>query len=206
MPQTLEGWEICNLALNSLGRKSIGSLSETSEEAVRCNLVFKPCKAAVLREHDWRFATATEALVAATGTTPFSATGWAYTYDYPDECDFIRKVFIDTESSNPDEVDYEIIQDPSDDALYIGCDYEDAYVKYTRGSAADTTIYDALLLECLVALIASKIAFPLTRDRAVELDAIAKYEKALAKAKLSDRQEDKRPIPKTSTSSVEDAR
>lgn len=206
MPQTLEDWEICNLALNSLGRKSIGDLAETSEEAVRCNLVFEPCKAEVLREHDWRFATVTEALALATGSPAFSATGWAYTYDYPSECDFIRKVFIDTDSSNPDEVDYEIIQDPSDDALYIGCDYEDAYVKFTRGSAADTTIYDALFLDCLVKLITCKIAFSLTRDRAVELDAIAKYEKALAKAKLSDRQEDKRPIPKTATSSVEDAR
>jgi hypothetical protein len=211
MPQTLADFQICNLALSSIGKRGISALTDTiSEEAVRCNEVFASCKAAVLREHDWRFANVTVALVAAQiiapATTAFSALGWAYTYGYPSGCDFVRKVFIDAESSNPEGVSYEIVQDPATNLMYIACDYDDAYVKYTRGSAAASTVYDALFLEALVAAIATKIAFPLTRDRAVEADAIVKYERALSKARLSDRQEDKRPIPKTTTSSFEDAR
>lgn len=67
MPQLLSDVQICNLALLDLGLNNITSVNpvDGSVASMRCNQVYEASRDAVLQEHNWRFATVIQQLVAA---------------------------------------------------------------------------------------------------------------------------------------------
>lgn len=93
--------EICNRALSRIGtRSTIASLSENSNEAEQCNILYSPTRDEVLSMAFWNFAkkTASLALVKSAPGTPTNPTGtiqwssaypappWLYEYAYPSDC------------------------------------------------------------------------------------------------------------------------
>lgn len=85
--------EIANLALSHLGvGKEIGNLdTEKSEEATACRRFYVTARDAALRDFPWPFAKkfANLALVA---DPPTETDEWAYSYRYPSDCVFFRRI------------------------------------------------------------------------------------------------------------------
>ncbi len=96
---------ICNRALASIGtRSSIASLTEQSNEAEQCNLIYTATRDEVLQMAFWNFAAKTDylALLKSAPGTPSNPTGsiawstafpsppWLYEYGYPSDCIQVR--------------------------------------------------------------------------------------------------------------------
>lgn len=77
--------DICNLALQRLGAKSISSLTEDSTAGRECNRVYEHARDSELRAHPWSFARERVSL-AADSTAP--AFGYANRYKLP--TDYLR--------------------------------------------------------------------------------------------------------------------
>ena len=92
---------ICNRALASIGtRSSIASLTENSNEAEQCDLIYASTRDEVLQMADWNFARKVDylALLKSAPGTPSNPTGsvawstafptppWLYEYGYPSDC------------------------------------------------------------------------------------------------------------------------
>ena len=95
--------DICNRALAAIGTRSqIASLTENSNEAINCNLLYHALRDELIRLAPWNCATNYQTLtllLAAPGTPENPATGgthwskgtqppppWAYEYAYPSDC------------------------------------------------------------------------------------------------------------------------
>lgn len=68
---------ICNMALTQLGEDVITSLSDSNENARRCNTLYDPYRQGLLREYRWKFA-GSRASLAADVTAPV----WGYANRY----------------------------------------------------------------------------------------------------------------------------
>jgi len=77
--------DICNLALQQIGAKSISSLGDDSPRARACNRVYAHARDSEIRAHPWSFARARVSL-AAKSTDP--AFGYSKAYQLP--ADFLR--------------------------------------------------------------------------------------------------------------------
>lgn len=98
---------ICNRALAKVGtRSTIASLTEASNEAKACNLIFEPTRDEVENMAFWNFTTktVTMGLLKSAPGTPTNPTGstqwtsaypappWLYEYAYPSDCIQFRKI------------------------------------------------------------------------------------------------------------------
>ena len=61
--------DICNKALTYLGVKTIATITENSQQALRLNYIYETTRDAVLREFDWGFARTIETLNRISGET-----------------------------------------------------------------------------------------------------------------------------------------
>jgi len=75
--------DICNLALQRLGEKSITALTDDSTRARECNRVYDHARDTELRAHPWAFARK-RAQIAASSTAP--AFGFTTAYPLPADC------------------------------------------------------------------------------------------------------------------------
>ncbi|MBI9112831.1 hypothetical protein [Maridesulfovibrio ferrireducens] len=81
--------KICNLALRKLGARLIESLSDSSQEAVTCNLFYEQVRDAVLRDHPWNFATCRCRLAKLAQGPAF---GFSFQYQVPVDCLHLRQL------------------------------------------------------------------------------------------------------------------
>lgn len=96
---------ICNRALSSIGtRSTIASLTENSNEAEQCNLIYAATRDELLQMAFWNFAGKTDylSLLKSAPGTPSNPTGtttwstaypsppWLYEYGYPSDCLQVR--------------------------------------------------------------------------------------------------------------------
>lgn len=101
--------QICNLALQKIGtRSTIAALTEDSNEARNCNLLYAPTRDEVLGMAFWNFARSTRTLAllkSAPGTptntdsptsnvwvSDWPAPPWLFEYAYPDDCIQLRYI------------------------------------------------------------------------------------------------------------------
>lgn len=146
---------ICNTALSRLGQTDpITALSEASEAARQCNLLFEQSRDAVLREFPWAFANRTALLALRTDSYP----GFNYAYGYPSDCLVVRKIYEEA-AAGGDPCPYKIVL-ASDGARAILTDAETAYIDYT-GRVIDPTVFDAQFVEALTWKLAAELAMPL---------------------------------------------
>lgn len=168
--------EICNLALSHVGAYRISALTDATKEAIQCNLLYEPARDSVLEAHDWGFARkeATLALL------PDTYSGWDYAYAYPSDCINPRKIFDptgDTSGSFYDretdsyiptgKIEYEIRTTANKDQNIILTNQEDAILIYTT-KIINPTLFTRLFIKALSYTLASDLAQPLRKDKALQ--------------------------------------
>lgn len=176
---------ICNRALNYLATKTISSINEAVEQAIRCNLIYDDVRDSVLRDHEWQFATSITTLSElADETVP----GWEYLYVYPTSCLKVRRVFDDNESSKPEEIEFREVRSPDTSQRAIVCNSNPAYCEYTH-KVTDTTQYDPKFVEAFALKLASELAKSLTGNMDVGIKLLQLYNVALSDAKRLNKEE-----------------
>lgn len=140
--------EICNAALTGLGAELISSLEETSEQAIRCNLVWNTSRRAVLRLHPWKFAIHTEELARLANINR----KFRYDYSFRLPADYIRllRVYLDH--------DYKL------EGNVIYTNSESCKIKYVYDNK-DTSSWDSAFTDLMSAKVQKEIAYAITRDK-----------------------------------------
>ena len=179
---------ICNMALSRLGQTDpIAALSEASEAARQCNLLFEQTRDAVLREFPWPFANRTSLLALRTDTYP----GFNYAYGYPADCLVVRRIY-DEGTAGGDPWPYKIAL-ASDGARVILANAEAAYIDYT-GRVTDPTVFDAQFVEALTWKLAAELAMPLASGMNLREHLLKIYFSVLTSAWQSAAAEKREPV------------
>lgn len=170
--------DICNLALSHIGASAtISSLTEQSEEAFHCNLLYADTRDALLRAYPWGFATRHLAL-SDVGSPPGN---WSYRYAYPNDCLYAREILQTTTDGDP--IKFEIALGDAYSTRVILTDEEDATLVYTY-KVTNALVFDSLFVNALTWKIASEICMPLTRDQDRLKAAYQMYQGAIAEAQV----------------------
>ena len=192
--------DICNKALGLIGAKTISSLTEATEQARRCNAVYDFVRQEVLRDHQWGFAGIIDTLAQISNET---VPGWDYLYIYPATCLKMRKVFENTEDTNPDQVEWREILSPTTKQKAIVANISPAYAEYTL-DVTDPNLFDAQFIGALALRIAAEVAHPLKGSTDMAKEMLGNYLAAVSDAKKNNAME--KNIPAKKKSSYIDAR
>lgn len=147
--------EIANMALTHLGNTvEIANFTERTPEAKALNRVYETARKKSLRDFKWPFATVIGEDLGLVETAPNIE--WAFSYRYPSDCFFFRRILSGTRNEPPDaKVPYRIGRDGT--GLLLFTDMSDASAEYTI-NANDPAKYPedfALALSYLVAFFAA---------------------------------------------------
>jgi hypothetical protein len=173
--------DLCNLALAEISDQRITSTSEDSTPARACALLFRPTVEAVLMEASWRSARGRQTLVRNATAPEF---GWDYSYALP--ADFMRLVSLNDQSADDNlDPDCEI----EGNALLT--DETAAAIVYVRNPFANPAEFSVVTLsrackDCIVALLASKLANQLRQNPQLSNRFYEMYERLLAENVLKD--------------------
>lgn len=157
--------DICNMALNHIGREQIASLHEETEAARTCKIHYDMQRKVLLRAYTWGFAMKTAKLALIDTTVP----GWKYVYAYPNDCVMARKIFNENNTwfvlqKNFDgNVDQVLL---NDNTKALVCNHADAFLQYTF-DAKDVELYTEDFAQALSYYLAGAIAVPLTGSQAL---------------------------------------
>jgi hypothetical protein len=147
--------EICNMALSHLGvGKEINNLTtESSEEAGACRRFYDMAQDRVLRAANWPFATK---IIALNLIEEDPNDEWEYSYRYPNDCIFFRKILSGTRNeTRQSRVPYRVAYDSTGRIIFT--DTENAEAEYTLRVTdpdkypPDFTMAFSLLLAHLIA-------------------------------------------------------
>ncbi|MEO2140938.1 MAG: hypothetical protein ABGX63_02025 [bacterium] len=163
--------DICNLALQRLGAKSISALVEDSTAGRECNRVYAHARDSEIRSHSWSFARARVEL-AADATDPIF--GYAKRYTLP--AGFLRLLPVRNVATNTlilggidPNIDWQI------EGGYIMTDDSAPLQIIYLQSISDPNLFDQLFTDLLVARIAMDIAEKVTQSNAKKLNAETRY-------------------------------
>jgi hypothetical protein len=164
--------DICNMALGIIGQSFITSLDDGTHTANQCSLFFEPARDACLRDHTWNFALARKAL--AQTTTP--ASGWSYAYQLPPECLRVLELNGEVETAWAIEGRTLVTDAPVATILFVA-------------KSDDVNAWDALFVEALTTLLASKLALAIAHDASYSVELLKLYNLRTSDAKAVDGQE-----------------
>lgn len=154
--------EICNLALGEVGaRAQIQSIEEASREAQLCRLYYRPARREALRDHDWGFASKSEALALVGGARV--PPPWRFAYGYPSDCLALREILGEGAPGEPRGEPFEIAVNRALDGRLVLADRPRALARYTA-DVANTTLFDAGFVGVLAARLAVDLAQSLIGD------------------------------------------
>ena len=157
--------DICNLALNHIGREHIASLDEDTEAARTCKMHYDLQRKVLLRAYTWSFAKKYIKLSEIDTKTP----GWRHTYAYPNDCVMARKIYNEDhtwlllEKNFPGNLDQVLL---NDNTKALVCNYKYAYLEYTY-DVKDADLFQADFAQALSYYLAGAIAVPLTGSEAL---------------------------------------
>ncbi|WP_432735922.1 hypothetical protein [Maridesulfovibrio sp. FT414] len=161
--------KICNLALRKLGARLIESLSDSSQEAVTCNLFYEQVRDAVLREHPWNFAAARGRLALLVDAPAF---GYAFQYQLPVDCLHLRQ-----------------LNTPDDEFVVEGdkvlTNRDGASAIYTR-KATNPVLFDPSFIMALSSRMAAEMADDITGSSSKAREMWTLYLNAMQSARLAD--------------------
>lgn len=175
--------DICNMALNHIGREQIASLHEETEAARTCRIHYDLQRKVLLRAYNWSFAMKTVELALIDKTVP----GWKYVYAYPNDCVMAYKIFNKDNSwvvlrknfaGNMDQVVL------NDNTKALVCDHKDAFLQYTY-DVKDVDLFPADFAQALSYYLAAAIAVPLTGSQALAQSMQAQGNALLQEAKFT---------------------
>jgi len=181
---------IANLALAYLGQAPITSLQQNNEQARWLSLFYEPVRDEVLRTHDWAFATVEKPLVQLAG----SAAEGRFTYVYPADALFIRRVYSSQKPYSP--IPFEERFEVDSHVRVIVTSIEHACARYTR-KITDETQYDPAFVKCFALALACDAALALTGDVNLSATLQQKYMLYLEEARRSNMSEGAFVAPQT---------
>jgi hypothetical protein len=164
--------QICNIALTILSAERILSLTDESENARRCNVVFEMLRDTLLTEHNWNFARK-EAVLARLAEDP-KVEEFAFIYQLPSDC--LRFMRIE------DDVKFMIKgRKVYTNADTVNCEYV--------ARVTDPNEFSYGFINALANRIAYTLCFGITQN--ADMTAVMRKEsdRALEEAKFSDGQE-----------------
>ena len=179
--------DICNMALNHIGRESIASLHEETEAARTCKIHYDMQRRVLLRAYNWSFAKKTDKLALIDKKVP----GWGFVYAYPPDCVQARKIFNETNTwvvlhknfkGNMDQVVL------NDNTKAIVCNHADAYLEYIY-DVKDVNLFTDDFAQALSYYLAGAIAVPLTGSAALGQQLQQLGAQLLAEAKFTQMEE-----------------
>lgn len=179
---------ICNQAIARTGQSAtIASLTEASVSARLCNTHYEQCRDEILQAFPWGFSTKRIDL-ALVGEE--LVTHWQYCYHYPSNC---LKIFQIVSASRNDPtldetVPYEVANYA--DEKVILTNEASAWVVYAA-AVTDVNLFSPLVAKALSALLASRIAFPLTGKADIAQKCEQDYLRAVHEAAQADLNESK---------------
>lgn len=170
--------DICNLALQNIGAKSIITLTDGSVEATECNLRYESIRKLVLELHPWNFAVKRVALNLLTTSPAF---GYDNQFGLPgdfvrifateEQTDFINfgsnfngYLTISNQTSFSQADDYKIEIDPTTEATVLLSNDEAKRIIYVFDQQ-DTAKFAPLFVELLAKGLGAAIAYRVTNSR-----------------------------------------
>ncbi len=175
--------QIYNLALMSIGAAPLVTVADVSVQADVVRAWYPFCRDSLLRAHPWNFAEKRTTLTPVVGTTP--TMDYAYFFDLPSDCLKLRRLAD------------ELVDEPYKvEGRRIACDEASISILYTY-RLTDTTYFDPIFVECLVAYIAWKIAYPIKQSTALSKLKEEEFRNALSMATGIDAQEGTPDVPQS---------
>lgn len=175
--------KICNIALTTyLGKQTITDIDERSATAEQCGIHYDETRREIISEHDWSFCTKRERMALLANN---DRDEWAYKYSMPAGLVAIR--WANTpEAAKAAMADRRI----NDEARYVEgrfiySDLRDSFIEYVFDND-DPTTYSPKFVQAFAALLASKMALPLTETQSKATAALDAYEILLDEAKVQD--------------------
>ena len=158
--------DICNLALARVGALSIMDINDADSKGARaCKNALEATVREVSRAHIWNCLSARATLAQLTEAPAF---GFALQYQLP--TDFIRLAKLNGVDVNDDQ--------PGDfykiEGKRLLTDEDSAQIQYVA-YVDDPNQYDPLMVDCVVVLLASKIAVPMRQDEAMAANIRKEY-------------------------------
>ena len=157
--------DICNMALNHIGREQIASLHEETEAARTCKIHYDMQRRVLLRAYTWGFAMKTAKLALIDKTVP----GWKYVYAYPNDCVMARKIFNEQNTWCVLQKNFDGNMDQvilNDNTKALVCNHADAFLQYTY-DVKDAELFTEDFAQALSYYLAGAIAVPLTGSQAL---------------------------------------
>ena len=175
--------DICNIALNHIGKEMITSFNEESEAARTCKMHYDLQRKVLLRAYTWSFAAKTVRLPLLAECLP----GLYYVYPYPPECVMARKIF--NEETTEDVLEHNLKGNVdqillNDNTKAIVSNYKNAFLQYTY-DAKDANLFPADFSQALSYYLASAIAIPLTGSAALSQQMLQLGSNILAESKFT---------------------
>lgn len=177
--------DICNLALNFLGKGMIKSLSENNELSRTCKLHYDRYRKILLKDYNWEFAQRTMKLTPIAEDYGDSVKGWKYVYEYPEECLQVLKVYNGDEDKKDDHREKFFVQcvDYRLGTKVICCNLEDAYMDYVADET-DCNYFSEEFIEAFAHYLAYGMAQALTGSEGKAQTELQYMQTALYQAKL----------------------
>lgn len=152
--------QICNMALGHLGQtKFIATLTERSLASELCALYYEPARDFTLEDLTWPFATKYLAL----GLVEEEPNDdWAYSYRYPDDCVFARRLVTTRGRTDPNPPPFKAGSDETARLIYTN--EEDAVLEYTK-RITDTDLFPAVFAMAVSWYLASLLAPGIAKDK-----------------------------------------
>jgi hypothetical protein len=174
--------EVCNLALDHIGKKTITSLTENSTESQRCVRQYPMARRLVMKASPWSFARKVSALAKLTND---QTDRWLCKYDYPSDCLKWRRLLGPYEHPEERKPPYpSFIQNG---AIYT--DLSDAHGYYTFDNV-EVPEWDDLFTEAVAIQLAKRLAPAMVRRQQDVQRLHDMYTDALAQAIEHDAQQD----------------
>ena len=191
--------DICNLALIRARVGEIGDYNESSAEATKCRVLYPMARDYVLAKHPWRFAKRVKALALTTVDEPPE---WQYEYDYPNDC--IRTLYVLPPGVGQavlrnvgyvefEPIPYEVYSSVDEQTKLIGCNYEYAYLAYTR-RVTNNELFSDLFVQAVAWWLSADLALSFGGDSAGDLRQVAltEFKYAISEAAAQDANQAKR--------------
>tara|TARA_Y100001937_G_scaffold128491_1_gene205406 strand:+ start:5923 stop:6501 length:579 start_codon:yes stop_codon:yes gene_type:complete len=170
---------ICSNALRRLGDDPITSLTDDTERARLCNAFYADARDSCLRSHPWNFAI-TRASLAQLSATPVY--GFDYQFALPTDPFCLRVLSMEFE-------DYIFkVENLSTQGRVLLTDQETAKIIYIA-RVTDTTLFDSLFVDTLIAKLAADLAYPVTNSLKVQEQMYKLFQLKLSEARSIDGQE-----------------
>ena len=170
---------ICSNALRRLGDDPITSLTDDTERARLCNAFYADARDACLRSHPWNFAI-TRASLTQLSSTP--AYGFDYQYALPTDPYCLRVLSMEFE-------DYIFkVENLATEGRVLLTNEDTAKILYIA-RITDTALFDSLFVDTLTALLAAKLAYPVTNSVNLQTQMQNLYQIKLSEARSIDGQE-----------------